>query len=183
MTKTQEVRERNLRVEPGAYRVGRNKLNASLKQIDAIAMQELDSNGAPVVPDASKSFMGPKLHMQLQASDEIREMCEKYVENFSENALELLRASLKDLPIRKSGSITTAERESLASKNRKGKYGKKPDIIEINDGMFWMHKGCSPTKEEFGIVGIQVAGAWLYLKVLIRDEDEIHCLYELCSTL
>ena len=37
----------------------------------------------------------------------------------------ILRASLKDLPIRKSGSITTAERESLASKNRKGKYGKK----------------------------------------------------------
>ncbi|CAG8837290.1 10755_t:CDS:2, partial [Racocetra persica] len=129
----------------------------------------------------------------------------------------VLKASLKNLPIGKSGFITTAEKESLASKNRKGKYGKKPDIMfmlkhkkkkyelmygecsrlvcdeqkeemdrtklwrEINDGMFWVHKGCLPTKEEFGIVGIQVAGARLYLNVLIRDKNEIHRLYELRS--
>ncbi|CAG8777262.1 4048_t:CDS:2, partial [Gigaspora margarita] len=135
-----------------------------------------------------------------QVSDKIREMCEKYVENFSEDTSEILlkvivsvlRALLKNLLIGKSGFITTAKRESLASKNKKGKYGKKPDIMfilkykkkkyelmygecsqlvcneqkeemdraklwrEINDGMFWVHKGCSPTKEEFGIVGIQI---------------------------
>src|SRR6266516_4293901 len=29
---------------------------------------------------------------------------------------------------------------------------------ETNDGLYWARKGCKPEKEQFGIVGIQVAG-------------------------
>ena len=39
---------------------------------------------------------------------------------------------------------------------------KKEDEIklwrETNDGMFWVRQGCKPEKDQFGIVGIQVAG-------------------------
>jgi len=42
----------------------------------------------------------------------------------------MIRASLKDLPIGKSGYISTAERQSIASKDRRG-IGKRPDVMFI----------------------------------------------------
>ena len=42
----------------------------------------------------------------------------------------MIRASLKDLPIGKSGYISTAERQSIASKDRRG-VGKRLDIMFI----------------------------------------------------
>jgi len=44
--------------------------------------------------------------------------------------VQLIRASLKDLPIGKSGYISTAERQSLASKDRR-RVGKQPDVMFI----------------------------------------------------
>lgn len=39
---------------------------------------------------------------------------------------------------------------------------KKNDEIklwrEVNDGMYWVRQACKPLKEQFGIIGIQVAG-------------------------
>jgi hypothetical protein len=39
---------------------------------------------------------------------------------------------------------------------------KKKDEIklwrEANDGMYWIRQRCKPTKEQFSIIGIQVAG-------------------------
>src|ERR1044071_1777772 len=126
----------------------------------------------------------------------------------------MIRASLKDLPIGKSGYISTAERQSIASKDRRG-VRKRPDVMfiascnnrsyeliycessriicdeqkkendkvktwrEMNDGMYWAHKGCKPDKDEFGIIGIQVAGTEMYLNILIRGMDEIHRFYNL----
>jgi hypothetical protein len=126
----------------------------------------------------------------------------------------MIRASLKDLPIGKSGYISTAERQSIASKDRRG-VGKRPDVMfiascnnrsyeliygessriicdeqkkendrvktwrEMNDGMYWAHKGCKPDKDDFGIIGIQVAGNEMHLNILIRDIDKIHRLYNL----
>ncbi|CAG8671820.1 16587_t:CDS:2 [Dentiscutata erythropus] len=40
---------------------------------------------------------------------------------------------------------------------------------ETNNGMYWVYKGCRPEKDEFGIIGLQVAGPLLRLTVLIRD--------------
>ena len=42
----------------------------------------------------------------------------------------MIWASLKDLPIGKSGYISTAERQSIASKDRRG-VGKRPDVMFI----------------------------------------------------
>lgn len=74
---------------------------------------------------------------------------------------------------------------------------------EINDGIFWARKRCNPEKEEFGIIGIQVAGMSflfyfiimqtvlhkkktfigdeLLINVLIRDLGDVHRLYNLKS--
>jgi hypothetical protein len=103
---------------------------------------------------------------------------------------------LKNLPFGKTAFISTSERQSLASVDKKGngqmerqldimfefKYNKKvyelmfvecsrlsctkrkelDDMVklwrETNDGLYWARKGCKPEKEQFGIVGIQVAG-------------------------
>jgi hypothetical protein len=87
----------------------------------------------------------------------------------------------------------------MASADRRGKQGKRPDVMyiiereeklyeliftessrlicidskeendkiklwrEMNDGMAYVHKGCRPDKDEFGILGIQVAGMLLSL--------------------
>jgi len=89
----------------------------------------------------------------------------------------------------------SAERQSIASANRKGEgLEKRPDFMylvkrenkifelifgecsraicdnnkkkgdeiklwrETNDGMFWVRQTCKPENEQFGIIGIQIAG-------------------------
>ncbi|CAG8734634.1 16857_t:CDS:2 [Acaulospora morrowiae] len=131
----------------------------------------------------------------------------------------LIRATLKNLPFGKSSFISTYERQSIASKDRRGvgKTGRRPDIMfevhregkvyellygecsrifctpqkelddkiklwrEVNDGLYWVRKGCKPEKEQFGIIGIQVAGRKLHLSVITRGVDEIHRFYNLHS--
>ncbi|RHZ49862.1 hypothetical protein Glove_510g15 [Diversispora epigaea] len=105
----------------------------------------------------------------------------------------LLRASLGDLP---NGYIclSTAERQSLASKVRRNdgtgkvKMGKKPDIMalencdgklveflyrELLDGNSYISSVCRPICNQFGVVGIQVAGEKIYLNVLINNASGI----------
>ncbi|CAG8735260.1 11345_t:CDS:2, partial [Cetraspora pellucida] len=93
-----------------------------------------------------------------------------------------IRAVLKDLPFGKSSYISMAEKQSVASAERKGEgyLGKKPDTMfilnqeerETNDGMDWVRNKCKPAKGKFGIVGIQEAGNVLKLNVLVRDEAD-----------
>ncbi|CAG8706623.1 4015_t:CDS:2, partial [Acaulospora morrowiae] len=92
-----------------------------------------------------------------------------------------IRASLKGLPYRQSTFISTAERQSIASADRKGggHFGKRPDFMYLQkrDGKIfelgnkrwyvWVRQGCKPEKDQFGIVGIQVAGTKIQLNVLI----------------
>ncbi|CAG8538905.1 11762_t:CDS:2, partial [Scutellospora calospora] len=105
-----------------------------------------------------------------------------------------IQAALKNLSFRLSSFINTSERESLASANRKGdgQVGRHPDImfmvkhldmlfeiIECNDGMYYTQKFLNPEKNQFGIVGIQIAGDTLHLNVLIRDTTNIHKYYNI----
>ncbi|RGB24038.1 hypothetical protein C1646_773652 [Rhizophagus diaphanus] len=128
-----------------------------------------------------------------------------------------IRATLKSLPLGRSSYVSSAERQSSASANRKGEGqterrsdimfvmkhdGKKYELIyvessclsctpqkekddeiklwrETNDGMYWMHKSSRPDKDEFGIIGIQVAGRIMRLNVLIRDVGNVHHYYHL----
>lgn len=129
----------------------------------------------------------------------------------------LIRSTLKNLSCKMSSIISTYERQSIASKDRRGedKMGRRPDIMfevlhegkvyelmygecsrifcipkkelddrtklwrETNDGLYWTRKGCKPEKEQFGIVGIQIAGHKLHLNALTRGTDNIHCCYHL----
>ncbi|CAG8660760.1 12646_t:CDS:2, partial [Acaulospora colombiana] len=71
----------------------------------------------------------------------------------------LIRAALKNLPFGgESSFISTYERQSIASKDRRKELDDKVKLWrEMNDGLYWTRKGCKPEKEQFGIVGIQVA--------------------------
>ena len=134
----------------------------------------------------------------------------------------LLRAGLGDLP---NGTVclSTAERQSIASKTRKSlgsneerssqtpktPIGKKPDVMlmekcggkifeiayvessriictnskkdddsvklwrETQDGISFVNIACRPLSNQFGIVGIQVAGEELHLNVLVKDANGI----------
>ncbi|RIA91217.1 hypothetical protein C1645_822375 [Glomus cerebriforme] len=128
-----------------------------------------------------------------------------------------IRATPKGLPLRRSSYVSSAERQSSASANRKGegRAGRRPDIMfvmkhngkkyeliyvessrlsctlqkekddeiklwrETNDGMYWVHKSSGPDKDEFGIIGMQVAGQTIRLNVLIRDMENVHRYYHL----
>ncbi|KAG9300974.1 hypothetical protein G9A89_005032 [Geosiphon pyriformis] len=130
-----------------------------------------------------------------------------------------IRASLKNLPIGDSFFISTSEKQSIASANRKGEgyMGRRPDIMlvvkyletvfelmyvecsrlicsrqkktddeiklwrETNDGLYWIRQSLKPDKDQFDIVGIQVAGNVLYLNLLLRDMVNIHRYYHLQS--
>ncbi|CAB5197922.1 unnamed protein product [Rhizophagus irregularis] len=123
-----------------------------------------------------------------------------------------IRATLKNLPLGKSTFVSSSERQSSASADRKGdgRSGRRPDVMivmkhngknyellftecsrlsctaqkerddqvklwrEVNDGMYWTRKSCKPDKDEFGIIGVQIAGKKLYLSILIRDMSEVH---------
>ncbi|RHZ50404.1 hypothetical protein Glove_499g37 [Diversispora epigaea] len=51
-----------------------------------------------------------------------------------------------------------------------------------NDGLYWAQKSHRLKKEQFGIIGIQIAGCRLSLNVLIRNEFEVHRYYKLHET-
>jgi len=52
---------------------------------------------------------------------------------------------------------------------------------EMNDGMAYIHRNYRPEKNEFGILGIQIAGEMMHINILIKDIDDIHRLYCLRS--
>ena len=124
---------------------------------------------------------------------------------------------MKNLPLGKTTFVSSSERQSSASADKKGdgRSGRRPDVMfvikhngknyellftecshlsytmqkerddqvklwrEVNDGMYWTCKSCKPDKDEFGIIGVQIAEKKLYLSVLIRDMSEVHRYYHL----
>ena len=106
----------------------------------------------------------------------------------------------------------------MASKDRRGGKGKRPDIMfiakhmdriyelvfaecsriicsdvkedddkvklwrELNDALYWTNRGCKlEEKNEFGILGFQVAGQKFDLYILICDKENISRLFLLRS--
>ncbi|CAJ0846539.1 8293_t:CDS:2, partial [Entrophospora sp. SA101] len=197
--------------------------------------------------DEYNNFMKPALQMVPPTIPVVQEMCTKFVSNFVEpreytiaevahdgtwkesnevllgvatGILDVLNNSWKNsafAPEFESSYISIAEKQSTASADRKGKFGKRPDLMfilkhkefayelvygefsrlvctedkkendniklwrETNDGMFWAHKKYKPAKDEFGIIGLQVAGRTLHLNVLIKDKADVHRYYHLKS--
>ncbi|CAG8853619.1 13648_t:CDS:2, partial [Gigaspora margarita] len=62
---------------------------------------------------------------------------------------------------------------------------KKDDEVklwrEMNDWMCYVYRSCRPVRNEFGILGIQVAADMMHLNILIKDDDDIHRLFHLRS--
>ncbi|CAG8750143.1 34214_t:CDS:2, partial [Racocetra persica] len=83
----------------------------------------------------------------------------------------LIQVVLKNLPVGDSFFISTSEKQSIASANRKGEG--------VNDGLYWVRQSLNPDKEQFGIVGVQVAGNIFHLNVLVRDKVNVHRYYHL----
>ncbi|CAG8575088.1 7112_t:CDS:2 [Acaulospora morrowiae] len=100
-----------------------------------------------------------------------KDIYDRYYSPFSESFI-------KKLPIKNSAFVSTAERQSIAKKEDN-------DWVklwrEMNNGMYWVYKGCKPKKEEIGIIAIQVAGQKLHLYVLIREGVGINRLFRLSS--
>ncbi|POG75226.1 hypothetical protein GLOIN_2v1873015 [Rhizophagus irregularis DAOM 181602=DAOM 197198] len=106
-----------------------------------------------------------KHHAMVESDDKLKEVVLKILDTLKtfENAI-----------------ITTFERQSIASSDRKGDgRGRRPDIMLVTNESSRKSK---PEKGQFGIVGVQVAGPKLYLNVLIRDDVEVHRYYKLCES-
>ena len=124
---------------------------------------------------------------------------------------------MKDLPLEKSTFVSSSEKQSSASADRRGegRSGRRPDIMfimkhgvkkyellytecsrlsctpqkkkddevklwrECNDGLYWVHKSCTPDRDQFGIVGVQIAGSTIRLNVFTRDLADIHRYYHI----
>ncbi|CAI2185441.1 11536_t:CDS:2 [Funneliformis geosporum] len=50
----------------------------------------------------------------------------------------------------------------------------------MNDGMYWIHKGCKLDKDEFGIIGIQVA---VKIPIQLTDGDTVFKFVETLLTI
>ncbi|RIA93461.1 hypothetical protein C1645_819427 [Glomus cerebriforme] len=86
-----------------------------------------------------------------------------------------IRVCLKNLSYKRFTYISTYERQSITSTNRRKCLGRRPDII-------FVYKDQRPEKNEFGVIGLQIAKFTLRLTVLIRNEanvDRYYHLYEL----
>ncbi|CAG8624238.1 2439_t:CDS:2, partial [Paraglomus occultum] len=129
-----------------------------------------------------------------------------------------IQAVLKNLPTENPFFVSTSEKQSISSANRKGgNKGRRPDIMflgnyletifelmyiecsrlfctpqkktydeiklwrEANDGLCWVRQSLNPAKEQFGIVGVQVAGNILHLNALVRDKVNVPRYYHLQS--
>ncbi|CAG8455724.1 15463_t:CDS:2, partial [Dentiscutata heterogama] len=114
-----------------------------------------------------------------ESDENLKKVAKVILDALNEVIVIVLRASLKNLPIGKTGFITIADRESLANKNRymfMFKHKKKKYELMYGECSRLV---CDKQKEVMDRTKL-----WREIKdgmflVLIRDEDEIHRLYEL----
>ncbi|CAG8489050.1 3408_t:CDS:2 [Cetraspora pellucida] len=76
------------------------------------------------------------------------------------------------LSLEKSNFVSSSELQSSTSADRKVKLWR-----ECNDRIYWARKSSRPNKDEFGIIGVQIAGTMIC--VLIRDSADVHRYYHL----
>ncbi|RHZ75345.1 hypothetical protein Glove_216g99 [Diversispora epigaea] len=108
--------------------------------------------------------------------------------------LPTIRASLKNLPISDSFFISTSKKQSVTSANRKGNgfIGKHPDImfvakyretifelIKYNDGFFWVCQTLKLDKNQFDVVGIQIAVQFSDGRVVYKFIETLLLLHNL----
>ncbi|RGB30757.1 hypothetical protein C1646_764959 [Rhizophagus diaphanus] len=106
----------------------------------------------------------------------------------------LLHAILKDLIVGNVNLFSTAEKQNklfelmfvecsrLICSNDKKEKNKIKLWREMNDGINYIYKKNRLDKDEFEILGIQIAGNKMHFNIIIRDTSEVNRLYHLYST-
>ncbi|RGB22743.1 hypothetical protein C1646_775619 [Rhizophagus diaphanus] len=238
-----ETIENNLRILKGNLKRSKSRyakiLRKSIGKVkssellwhDPLASQVLSNEMEMVkqLPEEEyESFMEPVEYMQAPLPNSIKTTCDEFLINYDDGSTEIppqklsyknwmeKKEVLKDIAIRILNTL--AECQSVASKNRRGGKGKRPDIIfiakhmdriyelifaecsriicsdvkeddnrvklwrELNDALYWTNRGCKlEEKNEFSILGFQVAGRKFNLYVLIRNKENISRLFLLRS--
>ncbi|PKK56832.1 hypothetical protein RhiirC2_799214 [Rhizophagus irregularis] len=127
---------------------------------------------------ARQSFMKLAQRMQATLPPTIQEKCKTFIKDFRiENIDEAERQKREE----KLNELIFTESSRLICIDSKEENDKIKLWREMNDGMAYVHKGCRPDKDEFGILGIQVAGEMMHLSVLIKDINDVQRLYHLQS--
>ncbi|KAF0553182.1 hypothetical protein F8M41_020566 [Gigaspora margarita] len=167
--------------------------NISDDDITDVSIEELSHDNCMKESDEVLQEVTSRILEILETVWEAPAFSKRFIKSQSEGTyvtdviVPIIRAALKNLPIKNSIFVSTAERQSIASKDRKGEYGKRPDVMLIakykNKTHELIYAECSRpiNSDQFGILGVQVAAQILHLSVLIRDEDQIHRLYHLRS--
>ncbi|CAG8753907.1 8328_t:CDS:2, partial [Acaulospora morrowiae] len=93
--------------------------------------------------------------------------------------LPAIRATLQDLPFVSKSDSSADQRGIDEVVEDHMLYDEIKLWREANDGMYYVRKRCKPDKDEFDIVGVQVAGQTMRSNVFIRDNADIHRYYHL----
>ncbi|CAG8805288.1 23404_t:CDS:2, partial [Gigaspora rosea] len=153
--------------------------------VENLSDENLTDNSIPLLSHNGCMKRLKQFYGELQGIWENPAFNKKFLKSQSEGTyvnnivVPIIRAALKDLPFKNAVFVSIAEWQSMASKDRRGDYGKWPDVMLLVRYKQKTHEliytECSR------LVCIQVATQMLHLSVLIRDEDQIHRLYPLRS--
>ncbi|CAG8742772.1 21140_t:CDS:2, partial [Racocetra persica] len=87
----------------------------------------------------------------------------------------LIQVALKNLPVKDSFFISTSEKQSIASTNRKGE--RTDDKIKlcqkVNDGLYWVRQSLNPDKEQFGIENARLMARIAELEQITKEKNEL----------
>ncbi|CAG8758730.1 21807_t:CDS:10, partial [Gigaspora margarita] len=84
----------------------------------------------------------------------------------------LLRASLENMPNGESSRIVCDDTKKTEDEVKLWR--------ETLDGMDYVNVACRPVRNQFGIIGIQIAGEDIYLNVLVNDAGGLSRYFHLC---
>lgn len=111
--------------------------NISDDDITDVSIEELSHDNCMKESDEVLQEVTSRILEILETVWEAPAFSKRFIKSQSEGTyvtdviVPIIRAALKNLPIKNSIFVSTAERQSIASKDRKGEYGKRPDVMLI----------------------------------------------------
>ncbi|CAG8747829.1 27085_t:CDS:2, partial [Gigaspora margarita] len=167
-----------------------DKLKKKLNKVNTPLYWQLYSDplASQVISDDSKLVKQLKVNLKKafeqikpELMPRVKEMCEEVVSSF------VIREYQNIPPEKLTHDGTWKESEKEIASVVRGLFTLLEEIWinpafnselakSLNEGTYQstVHKVLKPEKEQFGIVGVQIAGTILHLNVLIRDKADIH---------
>ncbi|CAG8572165.1 8004_t:CDS:2 [Acaulospora morrowiae] len=179
--------------------IGNNiiELQRKLKRDTTLLYQHLYS-GVKAISIEALSWKDPMASQVI--SDEsklVKELPENFKKEFMKESKEDIKCVVKEiLNVLKdiwNNSAFDPKLQSIASSNRmeEGYMERHPDIMltdneiklwqETNGELYWIRQSLKLDKNQFGIVGMQVADNVLHLNFLVRNMVNVHQYYHLQS--